>query len=53
MAWTIPPSEVILHRRVQPSRGIAENPVTGVILDQVRLGSLTSVSIASRARSGR
>jgi molybdate transport system ATP-binding protein len=45
VAWTIPPSEVLLHRRVQPSRGIAENPVTGVILDQVRLGSLTSVSI--------
>jgi len=45
VAWTIPPAEVILHRRVQPSRGIAENPVTGVILDQIRLGSLTSVSI--------
>ncbi|HEX6103464.1 MAG TPA: ABC transporter ATP-binding protein [Alphaproteobacteria bacterium] len=45
VAWTIPPAEVILHRRVQPSRGIAENPVTGVILDQVTLGSLTSVSI--------
>jgi molybdate transport system ATP-binding protein len=45
VAWTIPPAEVILHRRVAPSRGIAENPVTGVILDQIRLGSLTSVSI--------
>ncbi len=46
VAWTIPPAEVILHRRVQPSRGIAENPVAGTILDQIRLGSLTSVSIA-------
>ena len=45
IAWTIPPSDVILHRRVQPSRGIVENPVTGVIIDQIRLGSLTSVSI--------
>jgi molybdate transport system ATP-binding protein len=45
VAWTIPPSEVILHRRVQPSRGVAENPVSGAILDLVRLGSLTSVSI--------
>ena len=45
VAWTIPPSEVILHRRVQPSRGIAENPVSGTILDLVRLGGLTSVSI--------
>jgi molybdate transport system ATP-binding protein len=45
VTWTIPPAEVILHRRVAPSRGIAENPVTGTILDQVRLGSLTSVSI--------
>ena len=45
IAWTIPPADVILHRRVQPSRGIAENPVTGVIIDQLRLGSLTSLSI--------
>jgi molybdate transport system ATP-binding protein len=45
IAWTIPPSEVILHRRVLPSRGIVENPVTGTIIDQVRLGSQTSVSI--------
>ncbi len=45
VAWTIPPSEVILHRRVQPSRGIVENPLAGTIIDQVRLGSLTSVSI--------
>jgi molybdate transport system ATP-binding protein len=45
VTWTIPPAEVILHRRVAPSRGIAENPVSGVILDQLRLGSLTSVSI--------
>jgi molybdate transport system ATP-binding protein len=45
VAWTIPPSEVLLHRRVAPSRGIAENPITGTILDLVRLGSLTSVSI--------
>jgi len=45
IAWTIPPADVILHRRVQPSRGIVENPVTGVIIDQIRLGSLTSASI--------
>jgi molybdate transport system ATP-binding protein len=45
IAWTIPPADVILHRRVQPSRGIVENPVTGVIVDQIRLGSLTSLSI--------
>ena len=45
IGWTIPPADVILHRRVQPSRGIVENPITGFIIDQLRLGSLTSVSI--------
>ena len=45
VTWLIQPAEVILHRRVQPSRGIAENPISGVIKDQLRLGSLTSVSI--------
>jgi hypothetical protein len=33
------------YGRVSSSRGIVENPVTGVIIDQIRLGSLTSVSI--------
>ena len=38
IAWLIPPSKVILHRRDRPSRGEAENPVRGTIESFVALG---------------
>ena len=43
--WVIPAGSVILHRRRQPSRGVRENPVHGVIETMVRLGETVSVSI--------
>ncbi len=43
--WVIPTGSVILHRRVQPSRGVRENPVHGVIEDMVRLGETMLVTI--------
>lgn len=44
IAWLIPPSKIILHRRDRPSRGEAENPVTGIISNFIALGD-TMISI--------
>jgi molybdate transport system ATP-binding protein len=44
--WTIPPSKVILHQRVRPSRGEQENPVKGSIVDLLTLRGITTVLIA-------
>lgn len=44
--WTIPPSKVILHQRVRPSRGEHENPVEGVILELLTLRGITTVLMA-------
>jgi molybdate transport system ATP-binding protein len=41
VAWLIPPSKVVLHRRDRPSRGEAENPVSGVIAEHLILGDMT------------
>ncbi|MBX9587831.1 MAG: ABC transporter ATP-binding protein [Hyphomonadaceae bacterium] len=41
IAWLIPPSKVVLHRRDRPSRGEAENPVMGSIVAHVALGDTT------------
>ena len=41
VAWLIPPSKVVLHRRDRPSRGEAENPVSGVIAEHLVLGDMT------------
>jgi molybdate transport system ATP-binding protein len=41
VAWLIPASKVVLHRRDRPSRGEAENPVTGSIAVHVALGDTT------------
>ena len=41
VAWLIPPSKVVLHRRDRPSRGEAENPVSGVIAEHIILGDMT------------
>ncbi|PCK03686.1 MAG: ABC transporter [Alteromonadaceae bacterium] len=41
--WTIPPSKILLHQRVRPSRGEQENPVTGVIEELITLKGITTV----------
>ncbi len=41
VAWVIPTSRVVLHRRDRPSRGTAENPVSGVIVEHLLLGDTT------------
>ncbi|HSS66746.1 MAG TPA: ABC transporter ATP-binding protein [Gammaproteobacteria bacterium] len=44
VAWLVPHSKVLLHRRDRPSRGTKENPVSGVISEHVVLGD-TTVSV--------
>jgi molybdate transport system ATP-binding protein len=46
VAWMIPASHVLLHRRGRPSRGERENPVTGVVESLAELGEYTSVVLA-------
>jgi molybdate transport system ATP-binding protein len=43
--WCISPAEVLLHRRVLPSRGVKENPVYGHIKELVTISGITSVII--------
>jgi molybdate transport system ATP-binding protein len=45
VAWLIPASKVVLHRRDRPSRGEAENPVTGSIVRYLVLGDTTISTI--------
>ncbi len=45
VAWMIPASKVVLHRRDRPSRGEAENPVTGSIVGHVALGDTTIATV--------
>lgn len=44
--WVIPPEGVLLHRPDHPSRGEAENPVSGTIVEALRLGSFTQLTLA-------
>jgi molybdate transport system ATP-binding protein len=46
VAWYLPHSDVVLHRRGRPSRGERENPVTARIDEMVVMGGMTSVSLA-------
>ncbi len=46
ISWTIPPSKVILHQRVRPSRGEHENPISGTITEMLTLRGITTVLIA-------
>jgi molybdate transport system ATP-binding protein len=41
VAWVVPASKVVLHRRDRPSRGTAENPVSGTISEHLLLGDST------------
>jgi molybdate transport system ATP-binding protein len=43
--WMIPASHIVLHRRGRPSRGERENPVHGVIAEQLLLGETTAVTL--------
>ena len=43
--WVIPPEGVLLHRPDHPSRGEAENPVTGTITEALRMGSFTQLTL--------
>lgn len=45
VSWVIPPEGVLLHRRERPSRGEAENPVSGVVQDCLRLGPFTQIRL--------
>ena len=45
VAWSIPASHVVLHRRDRPSRGERENPVFGQIVRCVRMGEMTAVAL--------
>lgn len=38
VAWLIPPSSVLVHRRDRPSRGERENPVAGTVVEAITLG---------------
>ena len=44
VAWVVPTSKVLLHRRDRPSRGTTENPLSGVITEHILLGD-TTVSV--------
>ncbi|MBI4987184.1 MAG: ABC transporter ATP-binding protein [Rhodocyclales bacterium] len=45
VSWVIPPEGVLLHRRERPSRGEAENPVSGSVQDCLRLGPFTQIRL--------
>jgi molybdate transport system ATP-binding protein len=44
--WVIPAEGVLLHRPDSPSRGEAENPVTGTITEALRMGSFTQLTLS-------
>jgi len=45
VAWSIPASHIVLHRRDRPSRGERENPVAGTIVRCVSLGATTAIAL--------
>ncbi|KAB2937739.1 MAG: Vitamin B12 import ATP-binding protein BtuD [Rhodocyclaceae bacterium] len=45
MNWVIPSEGVLLHRQDRPSRGEAENPVSGFVQDCLRLGPFTQLRL--------
>jgi molybdate transport system ATP-binding protein len=50
VAWLVPHSKVLLHRRDRPSRGTTENPISGVISEHVVLGDTTVSVLAVEGR---
>jgi molybdate transport system ATP-binding protein len=47
--WSIPADRVLLHRRINPSRGVRENPVTGQIIELVTISGVSNVIIALKS----
>ncbi|MBM3521569.1 MAG: ABC transporter ATP-binding protein [Alphaproteobacteria bacterium] len=45
VAWCIPTSDIVLHRRDRPSRGERENPVHGIVAQALRLGDTTLIAL--------
>ena len=45
VAWSIPPSHIVLHRRDRPSRGERENPVEGEIVRCIAMGEMTAIAL--------
>ena len=45
VAWLVPESHVVMHRRERPSRGEHENPVSGIARDVVSLGGDARVTL--------
>ncbi|MGM0857316.1 MAG: ABC transporter ATP-binding protein [Pseudomonadota bacterium] len=45
VAWYLPPSDIVLHRRGRPSHGERENPVAASVDDMLVLGGMTSVAL--------
>lgn len=43
VAWYLPPSDIVLHRRGRPSHGERENPVAATVSEMVVLGGITSI----------
>lgn len=50
VCWSIQPGEVLLHRRVRPSRGVKENPIQARVLKLVTIGGLSNVIMALHGR---
>lgn len=44
--WCIPADQVLLHRRVNPSNGVRENPVYGQVIELVTIGGISNIIIA-------
>jgi len=45
VAWYLPPSDIVLHRRGRPSHGERENPVAASVDDMLVLGGMTSIAL--------
>jgi molybdate transport system ATP-binding protein len=45
VAWYLPPSDIVLHRRDRPSLGERENPIAATVDELVVLGGMTSVAL--------
>ena len=43
--WIVPKNRIILHQRVRPSRGQAENPIEGTITEFNKLGDVIEIDM--------
>ncbi|ROR31983.1 ABC transporter ATP-binding protein [Inmirania thermothiophila] len=48
VTWCIPPELVLLHRRDRPSRGEAENPCRGRVVEAQAIGGMVNVLIRTQ-----